>query len=207
MHRCVLGQGNATVATVVRHGRRSTGVCGPGTSLRHHRSVSGRVRRGHTRGVNPRNGCRPRRWHRGQARSTRLSGSFAPAAPSRTGRTSTAAGSKDIVVLVTQCNVEGVSPRRIADVVKSMGIARISKSQVSDLAQVPGRDARRLPRSTEDRCVVGTTRRVGSGLKGFPAISGYLITGGASRTTCAASMPNDLPSGSDLFAYFARIRI
>jgi hypothetical protein len=39
------------------------------------------------------------------------------------------------VAVVAQCYVEGVSTRRVDDVVKQMGIAGISKSQVSDLAK------------------------------------------------------------------------
>ncbi len=36
---------------------------------------------------------------------------------------------------ICQCYVEGVSTRRVDDVVKAMGIERISKSQVSELAK------------------------------------------------------------------------
>jgi len=39
------------------------------------------------------------------------------------------------VAVVTQCYVEGVSTRRVDDVVKQMGITGISKSQVSELAR------------------------------------------------------------------------
>ena len=39
------------------------------------------------------------------------------------------------MAVVAQCYVEGVSTRRVDDVVKSMGIAGISKSQVSELAK------------------------------------------------------------------------
>ena len=39
-----------------------------------------------------------------------------------------------LVAVVAQCYVEGVSTRRVDDVVKSMGIDGISKSQVSELA-------------------------------------------------------------------------
>ncbi len=37
--------------------------------------------------------------------------------------------------MVAQCYVEGVSTRRVDDVVRSMGIEGISKSQVSELAK------------------------------------------------------------------------
>jgi len=40
-----------------------------------------------------------------------------------------------MVAVVAQCYVEGVSTRRVDDVVKAMGIDRISKSQVSELAR------------------------------------------------------------------------
>ena len=40
-----------------------------------------------------------------------------------------------LVAVVAQCYVEGVSTRRVDDVVKSMGIDGISKSQVSELAR------------------------------------------------------------------------
>jgi transposase-like protein len=40
-----------------------------------------------------------------------------------------------LVAVVAQCYVEGVSTRRVDDVVKSMGIDGISKSQVSELAK------------------------------------------------------------------------
>jgi transposase-like protein len=40
-----------------------------------------------------------------------------------------------LVAVVTQCYVEGVSTRRVDDVVKQMGITGISKSQVSELAR------------------------------------------------------------------------
>ena len=40
-----------------------------------------------------------------------------------------------LVAVVAQCYVEGVSTRRVDDVVKSMGIEGISKSQVSELAK------------------------------------------------------------------------
>lgn len=40
-----------------------------------------------------------------------------------------------MVAVVAQCYVEGVSTRRVDDVVKAMGIEGISKSQVSDLAK------------------------------------------------------------------------
>ena len=40
-----------------------------------------------------------------------------------------------MVAVVAQCYVEGVSTRRVDDVVKAMGIAGISKSQVSELAK------------------------------------------------------------------------
>ena len=40
-----------------------------------------------------------------------------------------------LVAVVAQCYVEGVSTRRVDDVVRSMGIEGISKSQVSDLAK------------------------------------------------------------------------
>ncbi len=40
-----------------------------------------------------------------------------------------------MVVVVAQCYVEGVSTRRVDDVVKAMGIEGISKSQVSELAK------------------------------------------------------------------------
>jgi putative transposase len=40
-----------------------------------------------------------------------------------------------LVAVVTQCYVEGVSTRRVDDVVKQMGITGISKSQVSELAK------------------------------------------------------------------------
>ncbi len=40
-----------------------------------------------------------------------------------------------LVAVVSQCYVEGVSTRRVDDVVKSMGITDISKSQASELAK------------------------------------------------------------------------
>ena len=40
-----------------------------------------------------------------------------------------------LVAVVAQCYVEGVSTRRVDDVVRSMGIEGISKSQVSELAE------------------------------------------------------------------------
>ena len=40
-----------------------------------------------------------------------------------------------MVAVVAQCYVEGVSTRRVDDVVKAMGIEGISKSQVSELAK------------------------------------------------------------------------
>jgi putative transposase len=42
---------------------------------------------------------------------------------------------KALVAVVAQCYVEGVSTRRVDDVVKSIGIEGISKSQVSELAK------------------------------------------------------------------------
>jgi putative transposase len=42
---------------------------------------------------------------------------------------------KALVAVVCQCYVEGVSTRRVDDIVKSMGIDGISKSQVSAMAQ------------------------------------------------------------------------
>jgi putative transposase len=44
-------------------------------------------------------------------------------------------GERALVAVVAQCYVEGVSTRRVDDVVKSMGITGISKSQVSELAK------------------------------------------------------------------------
>src|SRR2546425_12026944 len=40
-----------------------------------------------------------------------------------------------LVAVVAQCYVEGVSTRRVDDIVRSMGIDGISKSQVSELAK------------------------------------------------------------------------
>src|SRR3984885_9137120 len=86
--------------------------------------------------VNSRNGYRTRRW---DTRSGTIdlaipklrSGSYFPdwlIEPRRRAERALVAG-------VAKCSVEGVSPRRVDDVVKSMGITGISKSQVSELAK------------------------------------------------------------------------
>ena len=86
--------------------------------------------------VNSRNGYRHRRWDT-RARTIDLaipklrSGSYFPdwlIEPRRRAE-------RALVAVVAQCYVEGVSTRRVDDVVKSMGITGISKSQVSDLAK------------------------------------------------------------------------
>jgi len=40
-----------------------------------------------------------------------------------------------LVAVVAQCYVEGVSTRRVDDIVRAMGIDGISKSQVSEMAK------------------------------------------------------------------------
>ena len=86
--------------------------------------------------VNSRNGYRNRRWDT-RAGTIDLaipklrSGSYFPdwlIEPRRRAE-------RALVVVVAQCYVEGVSARRVDDVVQSMGIAGISKSQVSELAK------------------------------------------------------------------------
>ena len=86
--------------------------------------------------VNSRNGYRSRRWDT-RAGTIDLaipklrSGSYFPdwlIEPRRRAE-------RALVAVVAQCYVEGVSTRRVDDVVKSMGITGISKSQVSELAK------------------------------------------------------------------------
>jgi putative transposase len=86
--------------------------------------------------VNSRNGYRSRRWDT-RAGTIDLaipklrSGSYFPdwlIEPRRRAE-------RALVAVVAQCYVEGVSTRRVDDVVRSMGIEGISKSQVSDLAK------------------------------------------------------------------------
>ena len=86
--------------------------------------------------VNSRNGYRSRRWDT-RAGTIDLaipklrSGSYFPdwlIEPRRRAE-------RALVAVVAQCYVEGVSTRRVDDVVKSMGIDGISKSQVSELAK------------------------------------------------------------------------
>ena len=86
--------------------------------------------------VNSRNGYRSRRWDT-RAGTIDLaipklrSGSYFPdwlIEPRRRAE-------RALVAVVAQCYVEGVSTRRVDDVVKSMGIEGISKSQVSELAK------------------------------------------------------------------------
>jgi putative transposase len=86
--------------------------------------------------VNSRNGFRERRWDT-RAGTIELaipklrSGSYFPdwlIEPRRRAE-------RALVAVVAQCYVEGVSTRRVDDVVKSMGIEGISKSQVSELAK------------------------------------------------------------------------
>jgi putative transposase len=85
--------------------------------------------------VNSRNGYRSRRWDT-RAGTIDLapklrSGSYFPdwlIGPRRRAE-------RAVVAMVAQCCVEGVSTRRVDDVVKSMGITGISKSQVSELAK------------------------------------------------------------------------
>jgi putative transposase len=86
--------------------------------------------------VNSRNGYRSRRWDT-RAGTVDLavpklrSGSYFPdwlIEPRRRAE-------RALVAVVAQCYVEGVSTRRVDDVVKSMGITGISKSQVSELAK------------------------------------------------------------------------
>ena len=86
--------------------------------------------------VNSRNGYRTRRWDT-RAGTIDLaipklrSGSYFPdwlIEPRRRAE-------RALVAVVTQCYVEGVSTRRVDDVVRSMGIEGISKSQVSELAK------------------------------------------------------------------------
>jgi len=86
--------------------------------------------------VNSRNGYRERRWDT-RAGTIELavpklrSGSYFPdwlIEPRRRAE-------RALVAVVAQCYVEGVSTRRVDDVVRSMGIDGISKSQVSELAK------------------------------------------------------------------------
>ena len=86
--------------------------------------------------VNSRNGYRSRRWDT-RAGTIDLaipklrSGSYFPdwlIEPRRRAE-------RALVAVVAQCYVEGVSTRRVDDVVRSMGIEGISKSQVSELAK------------------------------------------------------------------------
>ena len=86
--------------------------------------------------VNSRNGYRTRRWDT-RAGTIDLaipklrSGSYFPdwlIEPRRRAE-------RALVAVVAQCYVEGVSTRRVDDVVRSMGIEGISKSQVSELAK------------------------------------------------------------------------
>jgi transposase-like protein len=86
--------------------------------------------------VNSRNGYRSWRWDT-RAGSIDLavpklrSGSYFPdwlIEPRRRAE-------RALVAVVAQCYVEGVSTRRVDDVLKSMGIAGISKSQVSELVK------------------------------------------------------------------------
>jgi putative transposase len=86
--------------------------------------------------VNQRNGYRTRRWDT-RAGSIDLaipklrSGSYYPdwlIEPRRRAE-------RALVAVVAQCYVEGVSTRRVDDVVRQMGIDGISKSQVSELAK------------------------------------------------------------------------
>jgi putative transposase len=85
--------------------------------------------------VNSRNGYRNRRWDT-RAGTIDLAipklrtGSYFPEwllEPRRRAE-------RALVAVVAQCYVEGVSTRRVDDVVRQMGIAGISKSQVSELA-------------------------------------------------------------------------
>jgi putative transposase len=93
--------------------------------------------------VNSRNGYRSRRWDtragtidlapklRSCEAAKLRSGSYFPdwlIGPRRRAE-------RAVVAMVAQCCVEGVSTRRVDDVVKSMGITGISKSQVSELAK------------------------------------------------------------------------
>jgi putative transposase len=86
--------------------------------------------------VNSRNGYRSRRWDT-RAGTIELAipklrtGSYFPdwlIEPRRRAE-------RALVAVVAQCYVEGVSTRRVDDVVRSMGIEGISKSQVSELAK------------------------------------------------------------------------
>ena len=86
--------------------------------------------------VNSRNGYRSRRWDT-RAGTIDLAipklraGSYFPdwlIEPRRRAE-------RALVAVVAQCYVEGVSTRRVDDVVRSMGIDGISKSQVSELAK------------------------------------------------------------------------
>src|SRR5271156_5134094 len=89
-----------------------------------------------TERVNSRNGYRSRRW---DTRTGTIdlaipklrSGTYYPDWLLEPRRRSERA----LVAVVAQCYVEGVSTRRVDDVVKSMGIEGISKSQVSELAK------------------------------------------------------------------------
>lgn len=86
--------------------------------------------------VNVRNGYRQRRWDT-RAGTIDLaipklrSGSYFPGWLLEPRRRAEQA----MVAVVAQCYVEGVSTRRVDDVVKAMGIEGISKSQVSELAK------------------------------------------------------------------------
>ena len=85
---------------------------------------------------NVRNGYRQRRWDT-QAGTIDLAipklrrGSYFPGWLLEPRRRAEQA----MVAVVAQCYVEGVSTRRVDDVVKAMGIEGISKSQVSELAK------------------------------------------------------------------------
>ena len=86
--------------------------------------------------VNQRNGYRPREWDT-RAGTIELAipklraGSYFPdwlLEPRRRAE-------RALVAVVAQCYLEGVSTRRVEDVARALGIERLSKSQVSEMAK------------------------------------------------------------------------
>ena len=86
--------------------------------------------------VNSRNGYRHRAWTPGRARSTWPCPSCGRAATTRAGCWNPAGGRNEPSPRwCASATSEGVSTRRVDDVVKAMGIEGISKSQVSSMAK------------------------------------------------------------------------
>jgi putative transposase len=56
------------------------------------------------------------------------------------------------VQVVAESYVRGVSTRRVEGLVRTLGIERISKSRVSEMAREPRRSSRGLPHPTARRC-------------------------------------------------------